>query len=386
MDTKPYFNNIRSVILENLKKADREIYIAMAWFTNHEIFKVVLKKALQIPVHVVVINDDINNRPGGVNFQSFIDASGKFYFGRKEKPMHNKFCIIDSSLLITGSYNYTYYAEKINYENIVLIKNSPEIIKAYKAEFQNITSDLESVTSISEYLLVHPYQRDTFSYKNYGIWDAYQHVYELKNLGLKEEARALLAEIEQEYIINDGDDFIIKNVFYRKWKQDYYIDKITVKDKMLTLHFRTVCEKGKCYINGPKTKYFWVLRNSGDKNFFLSPESITNVIVDNSLIVDSISEGEIFYLSKEGVIDVTINQLDYILNDKGFTVNEAGEPVHVVPKKILTKNFEMSCEIHFNISDFPLETVDLIEGIGTEYEDNHWHCFDINLKMNREKL
>lgn len=40
MEIKEYFEEIRKVIIENLNQAESEILIAMAWFTNNEIFEV----------------------------------------------------------------------------------------------------------------------------------------------------------------------------------------------------------------------------------------------------------------------------------------------------------------------------------------------------------
>jgi len=36
--------------------------------------------------------------------------------------MHNKFCVIDSKTVVTGSYNWTKKAQS-NYENITIIKD-----------------------------------------------------------------------------------------------------------------------------------------------------------------------------------------------------------------------------------------------------------------------
>lgn len=37
--------------------------------------------------------------------------------------MHNKFAVIDGKEVITGSYNWTASAEKLNYENLLIIRN-----------------------------------------------------------------------------------------------------------------------------------------------------------------------------------------------------------------------------------------------------------------------
>jgi len=48
---------------------------------------------------------------------------------------HNKVMVIDSLTVITGSFNFTKAAEEKNAENLLVIKETPELVKAYE---QNI--------------------------------------------------------------------------------------------------------------------------------------------------------------------------------------------------------------------------------------------------------
>jgi hypothetical protein len=51
--------------------------------------------------------------------------------------MHNKFCVIDASTVITGSYNWSRQA-KANYENITVISEHPELAQQFLIEFETI--------------------------------------------------------------------------------------------------------------------------------------------------------------------------------------------------------------------------------------------------------
>lgn len=53
--------------------------------------------------------------------------------------MHNKFCVIDDEVIITGSYNWTVRADLENDENLLII-HSREIAKKYKEEFERLWS------------------------------------------------------------------------------------------------------------------------------------------------------------------------------------------------------------------------------------------------------
>lgn len=144
-----YFSNIRSQILKEVKKAKKKIVVAVYWFTNQELHEaLMLKLSNNVNISLIIHNDYINNRETGLDFQSFIGKGGKFYFSDNYNPMHNKFCIIDDKVLINGSYNWTYYAETRNSENILIIKREKKIIRAFIEEFNRIASKSEIIENI----------------------------------------------------------------------------------------------------------------------------------------------------------------------------------------------------------------------------------------------
>ena len=53
--------------------------------------------------------------------------------------MHHKFCIIDNTMVLTGSYNWTYYAENRNIENIVVSTNAT-VVYEFEKEFSRLSS------------------------------------------------------------------------------------------------------------------------------------------------------------------------------------------------------------------------------------------------------
>lgn len=145
----PYFANIRQAILGALEEATEEILVAVYWFTNQELFNALCTKAKEGKrVSLIVHNDYINNREAGLDFQSFIDDGGELYFSTASNPMHNKFCVIDKSILINGSYNWTYYAETKNSENILLVREEAETISAFSKEFAKLKGQFDKVDKI----------------------------------------------------------------------------------------------------------------------------------------------------------------------------------------------------------------------------------------------
>src|SRR5688572_27433069 len=118
MQTEAVFENIAERIQHEISKAQKSIFIAVAWFTNNNIFNELVGKARNgCTVSLIISNDSINLNSSN-DFEALRIAKSKVYkIGNSETElMHNKFCIIDYSTVITGSYNWSYKAEN-NFEN-----------------------------------------------------------------------------------------------------------------------------------------------------------------------------------------------------------------------------------------------------------------------------
>lgn len=142
MELKAHFSNIHKVIIAHLEQAQSEIVAAVAWFTDREIFEVLCKKARSgIKVSVALIGDEINQGPGGLNFLRLSNIGGQVNFlssgSRNGSTMHHKFCVIDSSTVITGSYNWSHKARS-NDENITVVTGSIEFASKYLETFDSL--------------------------------------------------------------------------------------------------------------------------------------------------------------------------------------------------------------------------------------------------------
>lgn len=139
METKALFDNIAESIQQEIRKAEQTIFIAVAWFTNKSLFSELLNKAKNgCSVNLIVSNDDINKN-SNIEFESLNIGTSKVYFigdGQKDL-MHNKFCVIDTKTVITGSYNWSYKAEK-NHENIVITSGDQALTEQFIKQFKNI--------------------------------------------------------------------------------------------------------------------------------------------------------------------------------------------------------------------------------------------------------
>jgi hypothetical protein len=127
-----YFDDIEYHIKQQLIQARESIDICVAWITikNFEsIFQELKNKDIKIRL---ICNDDNKNyfyTNSVENIYKVKSSSGGL--------MHNKFCIIDDKVLITGSYNWSQNAHK-HYENIRISKNEFPSILRYKNEFEDL--------------------------------------------------------------------------------------------------------------------------------------------------------------------------------------------------------------------------------------------------------
>jgi hypothetical protein len=139
MHTQAYFENIQPEIIKHLQQASREILVAVAWFTDADLLRMLCQKAQEgVSVSVLFLHDNINT---SLNFNNLATCGGVLWrvpvndFNRN--PMHNKFCVIDQQTVITGSYNWTYKAQH-NDENITITQKSAAFAADYVLEFQRL--------------------------------------------------------------------------------------------------------------------------------------------------------------------------------------------------------------------------------------------------------
>jgi hypothetical protein len=141
MKSQAYFEKIHKQIEIRLKESQTSIRIAVAWFTDTKLFDILCKKAKEgIQVELLMANHEINH-DSNINYRDLINNGGKLFWIGKDIAyaplMHNKFCIIDNTVLIFGSYNWTQKA-KSNHESITVIEEDYNLILDFNQEFDKI--------------------------------------------------------------------------------------------------------------------------------------------------------------------------------------------------------------------------------------------------------
>lgn len=124
-------------LVELLQGSLDSIYFMSYSFTADDIAETIRGRAAAgVTVMGVMDSSQIDSNQG-TEFDLFVQSELDVRRDGNSGLMHHKVIIIDRSIVIAGSYNFTASAEDRNDENIVIFF-SPEIAELYLAEFQRV--------------------------------------------------------------------------------------------------------------------------------------------------------------------------------------------------------------------------------------------------------
>ncbi len=130
--------SIKDAIIKNIISSRGTIDVTAFTFTSGDIAEA-LYQAKERGVEVRVIIDQTQDSKDYPVLE-FLKEEGfdlQFLRGNVGGSMNNAFAIFDDQLLVTGSYTWTEYAEKFNYENAIFIDES-DVVEKYKKEFETL--------------------------------------------------------------------------------------------------------------------------------------------------------------------------------------------------------------------------------------------------------
>ena len=142
----PNMANIKKV-QKYIQMAKKTLDLAIFSFTNDDLANEI-KAAHERGVKVRIITDDEAMKGNGADAQRMSDAGIPVRTDSEvQYHMHNKFMIVDSTYILTGSFNWTFQAGKSNQENVVVV-DGDYFIKKYNEEFSKLwgqfsTNELE---------------------------------------------------------------------------------------------------------------------------------------------------------------------------------------------------------------------------------------------------
>jgi hypothetical protein len=119
-------------VVRELTAAQTQVLMQAYSFTSAPIAKA-LVEAHQRGVKILAVLDK-SNETDKYSAATFLSNAGiQPRIDDKHAIAHSKVMVIDSATIITGSFNFTKAAEEKNAENLLVIKDAPELVTAYEA-------------------------------------------------------------------------------------------------------------------------------------------------------------------------------------------------------------------------------------------------------------
>jgi len=91
-------------------------------------------------INVRLVTDNDKAEDQGSDIFRLIDQGIDVRMDNTENHMHHKFAVVDKTILVNGSFNWTRSATDFNQENI-LVTNEPKLVAAYLGEFEGLWSE-----------------------------------------------------------------------------------------------------------------------------------------------------------------------------------------------------------------------------------------------------
>ncbi|MBT3880977.1 MAG: DUF1669 domain-containing protein [Candidatus Scalindua sp.] len=130
--------SIKEAIIKNIISSKVTIDITAFTFTAGDIAEALYQaKERGVVIRVVVDQTQDAKCYPVLGFLKQEQFDLQFLKGNIGGSMHNAFAIFDDKLLVTGSYTWTEYAEKFNYENAIFIDEA-DAVEKYKREFESL--------------------------------------------------------------------------------------------------------------------------------------------------------------------------------------------------------------------------------------------------------
>lgn len=138
----------REAIISEIKNAKSDIYIFAYAFNCPKIYQALLNAHSQGVKIYTFIDKSQMNIPRSLS-QKLFEISDECYTNTsKIKIQHIKSMIIDSKVVITGSFNFTIPAEERNAENLLII-NSEDLAIHYQNNWENYIRNFRYAKPVS---------------------------------------------------------------------------------------------------------------------------------------------------------------------------------------------------------------------------------------------
>merc|ERR1719320_1478173 len=124
------------IFLNYLISGEHTLDICVFTITCNKIANAILSEFRSgVRVRIISDNDKANDRGSDIN--KLVMAGIPVKVDKTDVHMHHKFAVVDGSLLINGSFNWTRSAQSRNFENVV-ISNNRRMVSHFKKHFEHL--------------------------------------------------------------------------------------------------------------------------------------------------------------------------------------------------------------------------------------------------------
>lgn len=139
----PDTENVTAILVQMILQETRGIKIAIFYLSEPQIINALIDaKRRNVDIQIIIDKGCITNLTlkkfhtiATSDIQLFVYKPISIY---KKALMHNKYCIFESrSIVWTGSFNFTYSAQRYNKENVIILENY-KITEKYRNNFAKL--------------------------------------------------------------------------------------------------------------------------------------------------------------------------------------------------------------------------------------------------------
>ncbi len=126
---------IAKTVVKMIDGAQRSIDVAAFTFSHPDISNALIR-AHQRDVRVHFLMDYTQSRLTTCRAPDLINAGIEVRTRHRRGFQHNKYIVIDDAIVLTGSYNFTTAADNRNTENLLVIRNAPELVRSFLKDYE----------------------------------------------------------------------------------------------------------------------------------------------------------------------------------------------------------------------------------------------------------
>ncbi|KAK6170892.1 hypothetical protein SNE40_019181 [Patella caerulea] len=130
-----------SELYRHLNTADKSLDVSIFCFTCFDLAEILIMKHKR-GVKIRIMTDDEQVDSSGAQIWNLRKEGIPIRTDRSSYLMHHKFVIVDSRLLINGSFNWTRQAITGNQENL-LITNDSYVVNEFRNEFEKLWKEFD---------------------------------------------------------------------------------------------------------------------------------------------------------------------------------------------------------------------------------------------------